>query len=416
MEGVNAKGYGVLPQSVMFDRDLSVQSKAIYAYFVSYTGAGRTIFPKRETILSDLKMSKNTFYKHFNPLVENGYIKISKARSFKNKNIYTVCNNPKKINYTIKSENTESLLSIDGINAKGFGFIPKLIMCDIRLSVKAKGLIAFLYSLVQSGCRVFPHRSTICVFLGLSKDTYYKALNQLIDCNYITVKQRHTKNGRFSVNDYILNSNPIKTPCPENCDILKPAINTDDLPCPKNEDISEAPNNTDFLPCPENEDIIQNNRVRNFETLPCPKNCDNNNITSINSSNNISSSNLNVSSITYTQNESEIRKKIYCLTRYDDYSICDDEFAKKYCRTVRLLIEMLCITDHTLYGKQLVKTSTLFDYLNDCITQDTDGLSLRDLICETVWHYDLCCEKYNIRRPAEYLKALLWDEIKNFNL
>lgn len=381
VEGVNAKGYGLISQAVMFDRDLSVQSKAIYAYFVSYTGAGRTIFPKRETILADLKMSKNTFYKHFNPLVKNGYIKVSKAKGFKNKNVYTVCNNPKKVNCAIESDKSESLLSLDGINAKGFGFVPKLIMCDSRLDVKSKGLIAFFYSLVQAGCRAFPHRKTICIYLGLSKDSYYKALNQLIEYNYITVKQRHTKNGRFTVNDYILNSNPV--------------VNA---------------------PCPENWDNINNDRVWKFETLPCPENCDNNNITSINSSNNISSSNLEVSYILYTQDEDEIRQMIYRLARFVDYSACKDDFARKYCRTVKALVEMLCVKEHTLYGKQLVRTKDLFDYLNDCITDDTDGLSLRDLICQTVWHYDLCSEKYNIRRPTEYLKSLLWDEIYNFNL
>lgn len=398
VEGVNAKGYGVLSQAAMFDRDLSPQSKAIYAYFVSYTGSGRTVFPKRETILADLKLSKNTFYKHFKPLVENGYIKISKAKGFKNKNVYTICNSPKKINCNIESDNTESLLSIDGINANGFGFIPKLIMCDKRLSIKSKALIAFFYSIVQAGCRAFPHRSTICVFLGLSKDTYYKSLNQLIDCNYITVMQRHTKKGCFSVNDYILNSNPSKTPCPENCDITK------------------IENNSDFSPCPKNKDIPKDNRVLNLETLPCPENCDNNNSTSINSSNNISSSNLTLSSIVYTQNESEIRQMIYTLTRYVDYSSCDDEFAKKYCKAVRLLIEMLCVSEHAMYGNQIIKTSALFEYLEECICEDVDGLSLRDLICQTIWHYDLCCEKYNIRQPVQYLKALLWDEIKNFDL
>ncbi len=100
----------------------------------------------------------------------------------------------------------------------------------------------------------------------------------------------------------------------------------------------------------------------------------------------------------------------------EEYSVYKDEFSKKYCKTVKALVEMLCISEHCLYGKQLVKTTKLFDYLNDCIMDDTDGLSLRDLIFQTVWHYDLCCEKYNIRRPSEYLKALLWDEIYNFNL
>lgn len=417
VEGVNAKGYGIISQAVMFDRDLSVQSKAIYAYFVSYTGAGRTIFPKRETILADLKMSKNTFYKHFNPLVKNGYIKVSKAKGFKNKNVYTVCNNPKKVKCTIDSDKSESLLSLDGINAKGFGFVPKLIMCDNRLDVKSKGLIAFFYSLVQAGCRAFPHRKTICVYLGLSKDSYYKALNQLIEYNYITVKQRHTKNGRFTVSDYILNSNPVvNAPCPENCDNTKKPMNTKDTPCPEFCDNTENTINTDVLPCPENWDNTNNDRVRKFETLPCPENCDNNNITSINSSNNISSSNLEVSYIPYTQDEEKIRQMIYQLTRFEDYSVCKDDFAKKYCRTVKALVEMLCVKEHSLYGKRFVRTTDLFDYLNDCITDDTDGLSLRDLICQTIWHYDLCCEKYDIRRPTEYLKSLLWDEIYNFNL
>lgn len=416
VEGVNANGYGILSQAVMFDRDLSPQSKAIYAYFVSYTGSGRTVFPKRETILADLKMSKNTYYKHFNPLVENGYIKVSKAKGFKNKNVYTICNKPAKVNCAIESEETESLLALDGINAKGFGFIPKLIMCDRRIDVKAKALVAFFYSLVQAGCRAFPHRKTICMYLGFSKGAYYKALNQLIDYNYITVKQRHTKKGRFTVNDYILNSNPVNSPCPENCDIIKSPINTEVLPCPENWDNTKSPINTDFSPCPENWDIINNDRVLKTETLPCPENCDNNNNTSINSNSNISSSNLEVSYIPYTQNESEIREMIYRLTMIEDFSDSENEYDKKYRATVNALVEMLCVKEHTLYNKRLVITSDLFIHLNECLCKDEYGISLRDLIYEAVWHYDFCCEKYKIKRPREYLKALLCDDIYNFNL
>ncbi len=415
IEGVNAIGYGIISQAAMFDRDISVQSKAIYAYLVSYTGSGRTIFPKRETILADLKMSVNTFYKHFSLLVKNGYISVAKAKGFINKNVYTVCNNPTKINCSIESHKTDSLLALDGINAKGYGFIPKLIMCDNRLDVKAKALIAFFYSLVQAGGRAFPHRQTICVYLGLSKNSYYKALNQLIDCNYITVKQRHTKKGRFTVNDYILNSNPKKSPCPKNCDNEKSLINTDVSPCPKNCDNTKAPINTDVSPCPKNCDNT-NHRVSKIETLPCPQNCDNNNITSINSNNNISSSNLEDSYIPYTQDAEKIKDLIYKLTRFEDYSSCKDDFARKYCRTVKALVEMLCVIDHAKYGNRFIKTPDLFDYLNDCIVEDIDGVSLRDLICQTVCHFDLCCDKYEIRRPAEYLKALIWDEIYNFDL
>ncbi len=416
IEGVNAMGYGILAQAAMFDRDISITSKVIYSYLVSYTGSGGTIFPKRETILAHLKMSKNTFYKYLKPLIENGYIKISKAKGFLNKNIYTICNHPEKIKSPIREDDSESQLAIDGINAFGFGFIPKLIMCDPRLSIKAKGLIAFLYSLVQAGNRAFPHRSTICIFLGLSKDSYYKALNQLIENNYITVHQRHTKSGRFTVNDYILNSNPSKTPCPDFCDNEETPINTNILPCPENCDNGDTPINADFSPCPENEENVNSNRVRNFETLPCLDFCDNNNITSINSSNNISTSNLEVCNIPYTQNEDEITEMIYMLTDFEDYSDKTDSFSRKYCKTVKALIEMLSVKEHSLYSKQIVKTTSLFNALNDCITEDNYGLSLRDLICEAVWHYDLCSQRYSIRRPTQYLKALLWDEIKNYNL
>ncbi|MCH5297274.1 MAG: hypothetical protein J1E85_06350 [Ruminococcus sp.] len=414
IEGVNAKGYGIISQAVMFDVDIPIQSKAIYAYFVSYTGSGRTIFPKRETILSDLKMSKNAYYKHLKPLLDNGYIKISKAKGYKNKNVYTICNNPAKVKCfaAVSSSEQDSQLSLDGINANGFGFIPKLIMQDTRLSIKAKGLIAFFYSLVQAGCRAYPHRSTICTFLQISKEVYYNALNQLIEYNYITVKQRHNKNGRFSVNDYILNSNP----CQENKDIKKTKENTDKSPCSENCDITDSGLNSKISPCQENEDIIKNNRVGENKTLPCQENCDNNNSTSNNSIFSITPSIQEVSYIPYTQSYDEIRNTIYNLTRFSEYSNKNDEFSRKYCKTIKVLIEMLCEKEKSLYNKQLVSTDKLFDYLNDCITEDIDGLSLRDVIMQTVWHYDLCAEKYNIKQPTQYLKSLLWDEVYNFGL
>lgn len=434
LEGVNCDGYGIISQAAMFDIDVPIQSKSIYAYFCSFLGSGRTIFPKRDTILSDLKISKNAYYKYFKPLLENGYIKVSKAKGYKNKNIYKICNNPNKVNCTpfSKSSSSESLLAIDGINANGFGFIPKLIMRDSRLSIKAKGLIAFFYSLVQAGCSAYPHRSTICTFLNISKNVYYSALNQLIDYGYISINQRHGKCGRFSVNDYILNSNP-KTlsekenkidnslPCPENKDIMESGLNTEMSPCPKNEDIIGSGLSTNVSPCPKNEDIIKSDRVQKNETLPCPENCDNNNITSNNNNIYISSSNLKVNRITYSNDRKKIQDMIYDLTRYDDYSELngtseDISFCRRYKKIVNALIEMLCVEDHHIYAKQCVKTKDLFEALSCCITKDIDGPSLRDLIFEIVYHYDLASSTYKIAKPFEYLKSLIWHNIKNFDL
>ena len=90
IDGVYAQGFGMLAQKVMLEKELPLQSKAIYAYLASYAGSGK-IYPKRSTILRDLNMNKDTYYKYLNKLVEKSYISISKAKGFLNKNVYTIC-------------------------------------------------------------------------------------------------------------------------------------------------------------------------------------------------------------------------------------------------------------------------------------------------------------------------------------
>lgn len=75
-ENVQAKGFGTVPKLLMFDARLSAQAKAIYAYFCSFAGAGTTAFPRQTTIMREMKMSKDTYYSHFNQLVELRYISV----------------------------------------------------------------------------------------------------------------------------------------------------------------------------------------------------------------------------------------------------------------------------------------------------------------------------------------------------
>lgn len=92
MEGVMAQGYGIMPKVVMRDRRLTVDAKAIYAYMVSFAGAGQTAFPKRATILADLCISKTSFYKHFQLLLDHDYIRIKRQKvgNLLGRNIYTL--------------------------------------------------------------------------------------------------------------------------------------------------------------------------------------------------------------------------------------------------------------------------------------------------------------------------------------
>lgn len=77
---INSAGYGTVPKLVMQDRNLSVTSKAIYAYFCSYTGAGNTCFPSYKKICYDLNIHEETFIKHFKPLVHFGYVQVQQIR------------------------------------------------------------------------------------------------------------------------------------------------------------------------------------------------------------------------------------------------------------------------------------------------------------------------------------------------
>ena len=93
LEGVNKKGYGNIPKLVMKDEQLTIEAKAIYAYFCSYAGGGTSeVFPSIDLICKDLGISENRLFKHRKLLVERGYISIKREKKDKgwSKNIYTI--------------------------------------------------------------------------------------------------------------------------------------------------------------------------------------------------------------------------------------------------------------------------------------------------------------------------------------
>lgn len=131
---------------------------------------------------------------------------------------------------SIIEESLVDILRIEGINAKGFGSIPKMVMKDRRLSLQAKGLYAYFCAYSGSGNRAFPGRNTILNDLQITKDTYYKHLDTLKQCDYIRISQERTI-GRFKRNIYTLVTNPRNviaepfSPCPNFSDTVSP-------PCP----------------------------------------------------------------------------------------------------------------------------------------------------------------------------------------
>lgn len=118
--------------------------------------------------------------------------------------------NPKK--FEEKPEDTKhslaySRIRFSGLKAAGFGMIPKAVMLDPRLPVKAKGVYAYFCSFTGSGNNAFPKKEKILFHLGITHNTYQKFYKLLVELNYITAVQRHI-DGRLSVNDYYLIDTP----------------------------------------------------------------------------------------------------------------------------------------------------------------------------------------------------------------
>lgn len=421
-EGVNAKGFGMIFQAVMFDMDIPINSKTLYALLCSHLGSGTFVFPKRETILNYLNLSKNAYYKALRPLIDNGYISIRKAKGYINKNIYVINNvSSKVVTRPIISDDAEGVLTVDGIAAQGYGFIPKLIMIDPRLSVKSKALIALLYSLTAAGTCAYPHRETLCVSLGISKNTYYKALNQLIEFNYIEVHQRRQNKGRFTVNDYTLVTNPNQEKINESETIV-----TAESPCLKNED--NAKNGTDCgsSPCLKNGDNTDAYRVSKTKTLPCLKNEDINN--SIRNNSNIDSMKCTANSIVSTPIQTAdddviIRTKINSWIGYENIiSTIKEADGTENPFVKSSIVAMKNILAVSRYLEDLLRSeASPFVYRGTEMNRDRlinmlSGLSGEDvseIIHETVYHFDICKNKYRIHDPCSYIKTLLIQHIEN---
>ena len=108
-------------------------------------------------------------------------------------------------------------LQLDGIFAKGYGVIPRLVMEDASLDVGAKGFYAYLCSFAGAGNSCFPSREKICHDLSITKDTFSKYKSQLVEAGYINI-EKVRENGRFLHNLYRITSGSV-SPCPKKQDV-----------------------------------------------------------------------------------------------------------------------------------------------------------------------------------------------------
>ena len=218
MKGIRAKGYGQVAKMAMLDPDLSIEAKGILAYFCSYCGGGNTAFPGRDKIVYDLKVNKDTYYKHLKSLISNGYISVEQKAGDKNHpgfkhNIYTIENFPEKYTEDIPDsasehmrDSYEKVKSVKDITAAGYGIVPKIVMTD-DISVQAKGLYAYLCSFSGQDFSAAPSKDIILTHLNISHNSSNKYMKELCEHDYVRKVQAVT-NGRFAGFVYYLNQLP----------------------------------------------------------------------------------------------------------------------------------------------------------------------------------------------------------------
>lgn len=85
-------GFGQVKRSVMRDKSLSIEAKAIYAYFCGFAGNDTMAYPLRDTIVEELGISLKRYYKYLKELQTRGIIKIQtiKTDSGFKRNIYYI--------------------------------------------------------------------------------------------------------------------------------------------------------------------------------------------------------------------------------------------------------------------------------------------------------------------------------------
>ena len=85
-------GFGLIHRNIMRDKELSIESKAIYSYISSFAGVGMVAYPGISLMCNELNISEKRFHKYKKELLDKGYLSIereSKGKGF-SKNVYTL--------------------------------------------------------------------------------------------------------------------------------------------------------------------------------------------------------------------------------------------------------------------------------------------------------------------------------------
>lgn len=81
------------------------------------------------------------------------------------------------------------------IYEKGYGYIPRLIMEDRRLSALSKSIYAYFCSFSEGKASLFPAQDKILADLNMTEEVYRVHFQLLVRCGYISLQQEKRSDG-----------------------------------------------------------------------------------------------------------------------------------------------------------------------------------------------------------------------------
>ena len=432
VQGINCKGFGLVPKYVMMDKDLTLEAKTIYAYFCSYAGQGDCAFPLVGTITGHLKVNKDTYYKHLKMLCQQGYLMISQERNKSGifaRNIYTIVSNPKKFSdiqehTDPKKDMAYSRIRFGGLKSYGYGTIPKAVMIDLRLDIKAKGIYAYFCSLTGSGNNAFPSVPRILGDLKIGRQAYYKYYGQLVSCNYIVPLQRSTA-GKYGVNDYYLVDTPTDKaqalemaavafkPCDDFSDTVG---NAKEIPC---DDFSDTDISDTVFPDADSSDAVfsdiynkQFDNINNYQYNQSiyhhpatPEPDGQMDIRELLTDHKIP--------YTYKTEPMKMHESIKYLVDFEELypSYTDDLERSIYTTFVDALTEMCCADIIKLNGANITY-AMIIDKLNMALKDSTGRLNLIDLMTAATCDFGRAIKTKRITHHVRYMQSCIWSVLQ----
>ena len=480
IKGILSKGYGQLSKIVMLDPLLSLEAKAIYAYFCSYCGGGNTAFPGRDKIVSDLHINKDTYYKHFKMLVSNGYISVQQRAGNSDHpgfhhNIYTIESFPLRfnnINFEGLSEamktSVSKVLAAKDIASAGYGNIPKSVMCS-TFSIQAKGIYAYLSTFTGQDFTASPSKDVLLHHLKISHNSASKYVGELINSGFVSRRQL-VINGRFSGNIYYLEQqpDPAKEKIESERKLSEPKISDTQLsvPEPRISDTEFSENITSISDTIFSDTEISDTKIPDLATKSSDTvssdaqetdtnkpnsntNKKNNICLSIYQSDEASSDNsavidrsidcsINEENIVdeifesstipyrYTQNILLMKSALKTLTEWDLRSIPgfytgdNDEYKRKlYLLFIESLSEMMCKGFETIIRGARVEYPQVYDAVVDsylCVSPEMNIISLGCLPEDVIDAFIEAAKVRKITNLKNYMKAIIWTVLQDDGL